>query len=171
MKLRYKIGLLLSGLLGIFFWGWFHGRQSVVPATPASLPANDKEQITVDPRTHKLTILTAKGVQTLFLPDRATTIDITKAGNAVVHDKQYGLEMNPFIGGAYGLHHGVVAIGTDVAYFHRLDLGVALGLPSPFSFSTTSVLALVSYDVWRDTRLSVGIDQHKSPYIGVTVRL
>ena len=124
MRLRYRILLFVSVLLGIFLWGWVHGRQSVIPTKLSGLPASDKERITVDPATHKLTIQTAQGIQTLFLPDRVTTIDVTKAGGVSITDKPWGLEHAPFVGGTYGLHAGRVALGCDVAYFHKLDLGV-----------------------------------------------
>lgn len=171
MRLRYRFGLLFAGVLAVFLWGWMRGRQSVVPAKPASLVAQDSERLTVNPEKHTLTVLTSKGQQTLFLPNRATTIEITKAGAAVVHDKQIGFEESPFIGGMYGIKAGRIAAGVDVFYIHRVDLGVAVGLPYPFASSSTSVMAVASYNVWRDTRISVGVDQHKDPYVGITVRL
>jgi hypothetical protein len=177
VRLRYKLALVGAVLLAVFVWvsGYRQGHKS--PATSGLnaslvLPKNDTEQITVDPGTHRITILTPSGTKTETLPDRPSTFDIHKDGTVTINSKQLGFETKPFIG--LGLGEGVrVYAGADLAYFKRLDLGLGMSSQRLSIGDLTDIRGLVkvSYNVYSNTSVNLGYDTSKTLHCFVSVRL
>jgi hypothetical protein len=159
IRLRYKLGLLAT----IVLWAFLQGRSCAKPKpkSPAVLPANDTEQITVDPSRHIISILTPAGRRTETLPDRPSTIDVRKDGTVKVTSSQMGLERHWFVG-VVGADHARVGVGVDGLYFKRLDLGVGiagqLGSYDPVGF------AKLTYSVKGN--LQLGLVYQNNQYIG-----
>jgi hypothetical protein len=164
MRLRIKIGLVLA-VLGITFGLGRCGRTAAngpKSAIPAVLPANDSEQITVDPSTHQLIILRPNGKRIVeTLPDRPSTIDILKNGTVNVTSKQLGFEYHLFMG-LIGSDHVRLGIGMDAFYWKKLDLGIGvadqIGMYPPVAF------AKVTYNIKGN--LQAGLVYQSNQYIG-----
>jgi hypothetical protein len=176
VRLRAKIGLVVIVLGSVFLWGrCSRPATPQPPKLPAALLANDAEQIRVDPSTHRITITTPAGARTLTLPDRSTTIDVRKGGQVNVTSPQLGLEARPFVGLGYG--QGVrVYLGADLLYWKVLDLGLGVALPSMtdksgWNFNDVRGFVGVSYNIWSNSRIGVGIDQQKAVHVVLSVRI
>lgn len=166
MKLRYKFGIIASGLLIAFLYGRCAKPKS---ANPGVLPKDDTEQITVNPETHKL-IITRPGQKSITetLPDRTSTFDVKQNGTVKISSKQFGFEEHPFIG--YSVADiGRFMAGSDMVYYKRLDLGLGLGFQK--DLGSFVGLAKISYNAWSNISFGVSIDNQK--HIGgiLTVRL
>lgn len=168
IRLRYKILGIVGILLSVFLWGRCGRNRDTVHKTPVALPPNETERITVDPSGHRLTITTPVGTRTLALPDRASTIDVSKDGSARVTAQQLGFERRLF-GGIHASDKFRVAAGVDMWYFKRLDLGV--GLAGELGPHLPIAFAQVSYNVWSNCR--IGLAYGSNRFIGgtLTVRL
>jgi hypothetical protein len=177
VRLRYKLALVGAVLLAVLVWvsGYRHGHQAGATSGPNAspiLPKNDTEQITVDPGTHRITILTPSGPKTETLPDRPSTFDIHKDGTVTISSKQLGFETKPFIG--IGLGEGVrVYAGADLGYFKRLDLGLGFASPRLSKGDLTDIRGLfkVSYNVYSNTSINLGYDTSKTVHVFLSVRL
>jgi|SRR6185295_16089915 len=172
MKIKH-IGLMLLIVLslGLFYWWRTHKqRQQDLNILSTVLPKDDKEKIIIDPSNHRIDIITADGIKRETLPGmRPSSIEIKKDGSVVVTSPQWGFEHGVFVGGGFsndGLRFG---IGVDVFYYKLLDLGVsATDLTKDLEKPRISLC--LSYTVWHETRISLGIDDHNSPNLFVTQR-
>ena len=168
MNLRYKIGAVVAILGGMFLWGRC-SKLSRPPKPSVALPANDAEQIRVDPSSHKLVISRpGKPDQTLTLPDRTSVIDIHKDDSVSVTSPQMGLEHHLFVGALLS-DHVRLGVGGDFWYFKRLDIGVGvagqMGSYAPIAF------AKVTYNIKGNVQLGLVYGSNK--YVGgiLAVRL
>lgn len=172
MKLRYKIGIVISVLAAVFLWGRC-GRTPVRnPQQPTVLPVNDRETITVDPIHHRIEVLTASGLKTETLPDRKSTVEVRKDGQIKIVAPQTGFETRPFVGLGFG--NGFRGyIGADLWYFKKLDLGLGAVTPklSNPELTDTRLGMFASYAVYDNTRLSLGYDTSKTIHVLLSVRL
>lgn len=172
MKLRYKIGLVIAVLGGMFLWGRCN-RPSTdsesdggVPLTV--LPKQDREQIIVNPDKHQLIIVRPEGNETLTLPDRSSTIDIRKDGTVKVNAAQFGFEHHITLGVMFS-NQFRVAIGPDLFFYKKLDLG--LGVADKPGLYTPVVYAKVTYNIWSNTQVGLTIDNNKHVGALLSVRL
>ena len=169
MRLRYKIGGIVIILGSVFLFGRCGGRTTGPKSTlPTVLPPNDIEQISVNPDTHQLVIQTAKGIQTITLPDRTSTIDVLKNGTVKVTSPQMGLEHHIFAGAVLS-DHARIGIGMDAFYYKKLDIG--LGVADQIGSYTPVAFAKVTYNVKGN--MQVGIVYQSNQYVGgiVAVRI
>lgn len=160
MKLRYKLLLILIVLGTMFGLGrcqrlTISGPKSSVPAV---LPANDREQILVDPVHHSLIIVKPEGNQTVTLPDRQSVIDIRKDGSVVVTSKQLGFEHLPFVALTIS-DTARLGLGVDLAYWKRLDLGLGIACSTNYR---PVLFAKVSYTVWDNVSAGLTYDSGRN---------
>jgi hypothetical protein len=159
MKFRFKIGIAVIVLGVVFLWG----KCSKIKPPQIVLPPNVTEEVTVNPGNHTLTVTTTTGSHTVILPDHVSVIDLGTDGKLTVKSPQYGLEMKPFLGWGYE-GGGAVILGADLAYFKKLDLGVAA-----YGWTGRAKPAVsLSYTVWSNTRLTA--TYNGAPGLFVTVR-
>jgi len=166
MKLRYKLGIIVTALLAAFLYG-----RCAKPKTtgPGILPKDDKEQIIVDPDHNSLIIRRPmKPDQHLTLPDRPSTFDIKNDGTVKVTSAQMGWEEHPFIGGMISDQFRFAA-GSDLFFYKKLDLGLGIGI-NRFGGSFVG-LAKVSYNVWSNTQISMTYDTGKHIGAMLSVRI
>lgn len=180
---RYTMiaGLLGLTLLGLYLFIRMHLRRAITGtmtgsagARQVALPTNDTERIIVDPRKHTLTVvkenLTPGGkpsVTTTTLPDRQSTVDIHKDGSVAVTAPQLGIELRPFLGVGYS-DDARLAIGADVLYWKRLDLG--LGVQPNFHMADARGFLSLSYNLVDNLRITATIDHKKTPGIFLSAR-
>ena len=173
MKLRYKIGLVVTVLGAVFLLGRC-SRRGVSPTmrgpknAPSVLPSNDTEQIRVDPGTHKLVIVTKRGTQTLTLPDRQSTIDVLKSGQVKITAPQTGFEHHLFVAGVIA-DYARIGGGMDLWYFKRLDVGI--GMADRLGPYLPALFAKATYNVKGN--LQLGLVYQSNKYIGgvIAVRI
>jgi len=168
MRLRYKIGLVVAVLGAVFCLGRCQRSSAGRPSAPAVLPPQDLEQIRVNPDTHQLIIQTAKGIQTVTLPDRTSTIDVLKNGMVKVTSPQMGLEHHMFAGAVLS-DHARIGVGMDAFYWKKLDLG--LGIADQIGSYTPVAFAKATYNIKGN--LQVGLVYQSNKYVGgiVAVRI
>lgn len=134
------------------------GPSGVIP--PHVLPQNDRQQIIVDPRRHVLTIVTEKGTQNTYLPDRPTVIDLRKNGDVVVKSPQYGLQVRPYVGLSFS-DDARGALGLDLFYWKRLNVGAGMALR--FDGRDGRLYLAVSYNVASNLFACVTFDHKQTP--------
>lgn len=165
MRLRYKIGLVVSILGAVFLLGRCSRPTSTRPPKPPTvLPPADSEQILVNPARHQLTIVTGTGTRTMTLPDRESVIDVLKDGGVKITSPQYGWERHMFVG-VVGADHFRIGAGMDGLYWKRLDLGI--GIADQVGEYTPVVFAKLTYNIKGN--LQVGIAYQTNRYVGGTL--
>lgn len=171
MKIRLIGALSAFAVLLGALWFRQEKKQTVQDAVISSLtlPSQDNEKIVVDPNTHKIQITTSKGTTTEFLPDRPSEIEVRKDGNVVVTAKQLGVEHEPFAGVGFGNTDLRFFVGVDLLYYRRVDVGVFVSDRTNLLTSVRIGLDL-SYMVWHDVRLSVGVDNAGTPNVLISER-
>ncbi len=169
MRKYLAIGLGLI-LFALFFYVKGCVRANPGLPSPAILKPGDKEEILVDPTRHTITIVTPHGVTQTTLPDKPSTITLRDNGDVKVSAPQIGFQHRPFIGLGFANKWRFIG-GCDLFYFKKLDFGPGLSFEPNQPFDTMRLNALLSYNVWSNTRVGVGID-HLGQFSGfVSVRL
>jgi hypothetical protein len=130
----------------------------------------EEEAIIIDPVRGSIKIVKPGSVRTLDLPDRPTRVSILKNGSVKVVAPQYGTELRPFLVGAYDLNGGKLGIGSDFYYYKRFDLGGGL-LVNPSQVKDTTIFVGISYFVYSNTSVTLGINNQLRPMVGIKVRL
>ncbi len=186
IKLNLKkyaiLGLIL--LLGLFGFKACRKLQKKQDSDTKStvLAPDQKEKIVVDPTKHTITITTKKSdgttsTQTTFLPDRPTSITEDNNGKLTVVDHKFGTEVRPYLGVGGSLDGTArVHVGTDLWYFHKLDLGTGLDFNAGVfkqvsDFHDTRLSINASYNIYSNTSLAVSVDNRKFVGLFVKVRL
>lgn len=158
-------------ILCVLVLGFFrHKHDSKVDKATASqvLPPNAVEKLIVNSRSHTIKVVTSKGTETKYTGDSPASIVVNKNGSAEVTTRSFGTETEPFIGLSYGDKMRLV-FGASLFYYHNWDLNVAL-TPSVSGDFTIRGLASVSYNVYDNTSLFVGLDSSRSPVGGLMLR-
>ena len=114
------------------------------------------EKIVFNPSNHKLDIIQPGHIQELFLPDRPSSIEIDNDGKAVVTSRQHGTELKPFVGFQYS-NAGRLAVGVDLLYYKKLDLGLG-GAAQVGTSHAPVVFGKISYTVWSNTQVGITYD-------------
>lgn len=133
------------------------------------LPADDQVKVIVDTAHHTLTTVTRRadgGTETraTFLPGTGASIDLRKNGSVVVTAPKWGTEINPFMGCAFGSDIRLrAALGLNGLYVQRWELGGGLLLSN--DIHDTRLFVHVSYNTYKNTFVSVGIDNRKTAHI------
>ena len=167
LKLRYKIGIVLAVLGGMFLLGRCSHKKAPSAAS-AILPSGDIEQIRVNPETHQITIQTPTGTHTVALPDRTSTIDVLKDGQVKVTSPQFGFERHLFLG--YTISDaGRFGVGMDGYYWKKLDVG--LGVADQFGGHTPIVFAKLTYNIKGSLQLGVTYGSNQTIGGMLSVRL
>lgn len=170
MRNKIIVGVLLTGALFLYYrYGMRHARMEDAKTGATVLAPDDNEKIVVDPDKHTISITTQKGTTTEFLPSRPSSIELKKGGDVIVTARQYGIETVFFAGGGVSNDGLRVAIGTDLWYFKRLDIGTFVS-DSTKDLTKLRIGVNLSYSVWHDTRLTLGLDNTGTPELLITER-
>ena len=166
---RYLIvfGLLVMGA----GWLYMRGCDKRVDTNTSSttLSPNVAEKLIVNPANHTLTIVKSSGgSQTIFLPDRPSSIEVGKDNKVQVTVRAYGTEAAPFIGFAYS-DQARLALGVSGLYYKRLDLGAAL-FPSVSGRFSVRAGVMVSYNLYSNSSLFLGVTNTLNPIGGLSLK-
>ena len=168
-KREFFLGLTLSGFIAFFFGRGCQKKHD--QATSSTILSPDiREKIVIDPRRHTVVIVTREGTRATVLPDRPSSIEVLNSGRTRINSPQWGVELDPFLGAAFSLHGGLLGAGLDVFYWKRADVGLGF-MTNPSDFRDTGAFAAVSYRIYSNTSLALGIDNHSTPLFVVKVRL
>lgn len=163
--------LLILGYL----WRRKHDAKVDAQVVSVSLLKEDKAKYVIDETRHQLIEIThtnADGAvqqRTVYLPPHAS-IEVRKDGTFAVTARQWGSEVSPFLGvGVDSEEHGRAVIGVNLFYIQRWELGAGLAIRvrSPLD---ARVFISGSYNIWSNTSLFVGVDNHKAVAIGVALK-
>jgi hypothetical protein len=163
-------GLVAISIVGAGLW-FLRGcnrKEDTKIAAPVLAPT-DNAKVVIDPKHHRITTITRTGpVKETYLPPHVTSVTIDKSGKVTVHARAWGTEASPFIGFGYSDRTRLV-VGVGLLYWHNWEgnLAVAPTISGPFSIR---LAALVSYNVYSNTSLYVGVDHTKSPIGGVAFK-
>ena len=168
---------ILTGLL-VYGWRARHkaDRRADEQISSQSLPLQDSGKVIVDEQRHTITTVVAHSGRpgsnassqpirrTVYLPPHAA-VEIKKDGSIKVDARTWGTEVSPWLGFAYS-DRARVALGLDLLYWHRWELGPFVGftISGPFS---ARIGAKVSFNVWSNTSLYVGIDNRGTSTGGI----
>lgn len=161
MTKHFKCSLILLliaavSLIGGYQWlkqrlnGGLLGTAFKVPP-PVVLPKADKELVSYNDKTHRLTIVTAD--KTIIEYAKNPTVEIRKNGDVVVARHLLGFETESFLGLGYA-SRPTVFVGADIFHFSRLDIHGEIG------FDTSSIRPYIGigYNVWSNTSLNVSLN-------------
>lgn len=169
MKLRFKLILVtvLVTLICILLYRCDSSKTSV----GNTLQPGDKEKIVYNSHTHTITVQTDKGT-TITEYGRNPTVTLRENGDVVVQRHDWGFEHDPYVG--FGLSDVPrVHIGVSLFYYNRWDLNLGLALTTRSEYAINDWVrgcAIVSYNVWSNTNLFVGVDNKMSPTGGFFLR-
>jgi hypothetical protein len=169
---KLKWAGLASGLLVIISFGFFRSCDKKKDAVDSStiLTPEEEEVVIIDPIRSTIKIVKPGKVRTINLPDRPTRISLLKGDGIKVTAPQFGTELRPFLIGAYDLNGGKLGIGSDFYYYKRFDLGGGI-LVDPSRVQDSTLFVGVSYFVYSNTSVTLGINNQVRPMIGIKVRL
>jgi len=142
--------------------------------TSTVLTPDQKEKIVVDPTKHTITITTknADGTDhttTTYLPDRPTSITEGNNGKLTIVDHKFGAELRPYMGIGGSLDGTPrVHIGSDVFYYHKLDLGLGID-DNPAHLKDVRGNLNLSYNFYSNTSVAISYDNHK--YAGLFLKV
>jgi hypothetical protein len=166
-----KRGLIYGLILSCLGALWFlrrHDANKDQTITSQTLAPHEQEKIVLDPVRHTVTTVTRTGpVKQTFLPPHPVSVSIDDKGVVTVTSRAYGTELSPFVGLAYS-DTARLALGVDLLYWHRWEVGPALLLRVSGGPSTVRVAVKVSYNVWSNTSLFVGVDNRGTPTGGIS---
>lgn len=170
MKTRFFLGFSLLGLIILYFYSCGRDKKLDLDTASAVLPPGVVKKIIINPQARTLAVVTPfKPGETLFLPDRPSTITLDKYGELFITVKQHGTEMSPFIGIGVA-ERPRIYLGMYGFYYKRVDVGLFLSFHSE-SFRVTRGGFNIAYLVRKDMSVTVGLDNHKAPNVGITIKL
>lgn len=183
--MRLKGALYVAAIAVLLVLGYFWRRKLDAKADSQvvshALPKEDKAKYIVDENRHELIEIEhtpapsgaetqGSVVRTTYLPPRAS-IEIRKDGTVVVTARQFGTECVPFIGAVVDSEiHGRAIVGVNLLYWHRWELGVGPSMGVLGLRPDLRVFGAVAYNVWSNTSVFVGIDNHKAAYVGAAIK-
>lgn len=168
-KLRGALYVAAFSVLLIFGYKWRHKHDATVDAaiTSTVLPQEDKAKYIIDEKKHTISTVerdTSTGrvlLRTTYLAPKAA-IEIRKDGTVKVTQRVWGTEFSPFIGiGIDSGPHGRAALGINGFYVDRWEAGGGLSL-NILQAKDVRAFVHVSYNVYSNCILSIGVDNHKS---------
>lgn len=170
MTLRTKLltaGLVILGT--VYAWDKLREKDKLaVDAICAPvLQPNEKAKVIIDTKHKTIETVTDKGTKTTYLGDHSS-VTLDKQGNLTVVSRTWGTEVAPFIGLSYGDKMRLAA-GAGLLYFHKWDLNVGLAA-AVSGGGGIKAFAAVSYNVYNNSHLFVGVDNKLNPIGGFAVR-
>ncbi len=126
-------------------------------------------------KTKKKLSLTKKGTASVWCGKRKlrlapqASIEIRKDGTVRITSRTYGSEISPFIGlGIDAQARGRGALGVNLFYWQRYEFGGGLTVGAGAS-APIRAFVHASYNVWNNTHMSAGVDNHKTPFAMLSV--
>ena len=166
-NIKYLFAVLFASIAGFFYLRGCDQAVDNAVDSPVLRPGII-EKLIINPYTRKLTIITPEKEETLFLPDRPSSIEIDEEGNTEVTSKQFGTELRPYIGVTMSDKFRLTA-GLDLLYWKRWDLG--LGVAGQVGNHAPVVFLNPSYNVWGNVQLGLVFDNKQNVGLSLTVRL
>jgi len=181
--MSYRKAAYASFLAGLLILGWrsLHkvNRHTDEQISSQTSPPTDNAKIIVDEQRHTITTVVAnpgrpgsKGNsqpvgRTIYLPPHAS-VEVGKDGSIKVNARTWGTEVSPWLGFAYS-DRARLTLGLDLLYWHRWEVGPFIGFAISGPFSVRAG-ARVSFNVWSNTSLYVGVDNRGTPTGGISFK-
>jgi len=168
-KLRGALYVAIIAVLLILGYKWRHKHDAAIDTKVTSqvLPKEDKAKYIIDQKRHRITEIKVADnghgttERTSYLPDKAS-VEILKDGTVKVTSRSWGTEVSPFVGLGVGSDIRVKAsLGINGFYFQRWEAGggLSVNLSQP---KDVRAFLHVSYNVYSNCILSIGVDNHKA---------
>lgn len=176
MKRGLIYGAIIAGLFVLY--GILRHRDAKIDAIIAAptLGPDDRLKYVIDPRTHTITTVTRdqgngeRVTRTFLNPHGPVAITEKNGGAVILTQRTYGTIHEPNIGAAIGVDlKPRVAVGVNLVYAQRWELGGGLML-TPSEIKDVRAYGAVSYNVYSNCLLSVGLDNHKTIQFVVGLR-
>lgn len=167
------IAIIVASVIALGGWLFLRHRNQIqdVTTSQTALQPGEESAVIVEPSRRRIIIVRPNGAtHTITLPDRPSRIALMKNDGIKVTAPQWGTEIRPFLVGAWDLRGGKLGIGIDGFYWKRLDVGGGF-LMNPSYVQDTSLFVGVSMFVYSNTSITLGIDNHAQPLIGIKVRI
>lgn len=163
---RRVVIMIVTSLIASGLWYWNQRQDQAIHST--TLAPDVREKIIVDPQKKKLTVITKERTDTLFLPNRATAIEIPHHGPVRITRRTWGFELAPF-GTVVFTDTLRAGVGADVFYWNKLSLGFG-GATNVKNFFDGRVFAHLSYNVYSNSSLGVVVDNSKKVGLALSFR-
>ena len=166
---RYLIIAGLCSMVSVWLYMRGHDKRVDVNTSSTTLGPNVAEKLIINPANHTLVMVPSSGhTQTVFLPDRPSSIEVGKDGKVKVSVRAFGTEVVPFIGFAYS-DQARLALGVSGLYWHKWEVGISAypSVSGKFSFRLGPVC---SYNIYDNTSLFLGITTTLSPIGGISLK-
>lgn len=151
-----------------FWYVRVHTRKVSGQISSQTLAPDVQEKLIISQALHSIISIKRTGgdvkTSTSYLPRRAA-IEIGEDGNVKVIAPQWGTELAPQFGLAYS-DKARLSLGVGVFYWRNMELVPFLGVG--LSKFDARLGVAVSYNVWSNTHLFVGIQTDKTPVGGVS---
>jgi len=170
MKERLKKYAVLAGIVLVALFAFLKFRscdkKKDTKTSSEGLNPGVVQKVIINPVKHTVTIVTPTKTETLFLPDRPSSIEINKEGETRLTSPQWGTELRPYAGLGFS-EHPRLYLGVDWFYFKRFDTGVFLSEDK--SLMCRAGLSF-SYTVYDNLRATFGYGGNAVHFI-LSVRL
>jgi hypothetical protein len=148
--------ILLIGIGGFLLFK--HDKKVDNNITSTVLPKNDAAKVVINEIKHTISVTTASGTKTTYLPPKAA-IEVGKNGIVTVVDRVWGWQLAPYAG--IGYSNGLrIHTGIDFFYFHRFDVGVGL-LSDGKNLNSTAADLNLSYNFYSNTSMALSYSSSK----------
>lgn len=152
------IGVSIAILLSVFLW-IKHRVERVIqlPSIPnhTGLAYDEKELVTFNEKTHRVTIETSSNVSKMYA--RNPTVRIKKDGRVTVDRHMFGFEARPFIGvGFSDTTRGL--LGFEPFYWGPFDASGLIGLSLDKQYVFARPYLAVGYNCWGNLSVNAGVN-------------
>ncbi len=180
MKLK---GWAYVAIISVLSFLWYvkrvqHDAQTDAQIVSRNLPPNVEKKIIVDTKAHQIVIVEkGKGRhgepivkrRIDYLPPQAA-IEIGKDGSVTVVSRTWGTERWPFVGFAIDTEgSGRANVGLNLFYWRRIDIGAGVSLGMVGARDARAFLSC-GYNLYSNTSLYVGVDNHKAVSVGIALK-
>lgn len=135
------------------------------------LKPNEKEEVLYNSVNHQITIKKDDGTTTTEY-SRNPVVTIEKNGTVDIQRHSLGFEHSPFLG--LSMHDSLrVELGVSWFYYNHWDFNTSLSLTTKDFNDINNIVrgtVSISYNVLSNTNVFVGIDNTKTPVVGVFLR-
>lgn len=176
-----KRGFLYVAIIAVLLVLWYvkrfqHDARIDANTVAETLAPDAKAKYVINEKTHELIEIehgegpTDKEIVRRRFLDRHASVEVLQDGSVRITSRSWGTEFAPFVGVAIDSEaHGRGAVGANLFYVKRWELGGGL----TFAFrSPLDIRAFVhgSYNVWSNTSISLGIDNHKAVFVMASLK-
>lgn len=163
MSDHFKHSLKILGLVGTLLFGmflWLKHKVDKAIQLPSitshiGLAKDERELITFNEKTHRLTVETSSGTNKLYA--RNPTVRVKKDGRIVIDRHLFGFEARPFVGVGYADTTRAL-LGFEPFYWGPFDASISLGVTLDRQYVLAKPYISAGYNCWGNLSINTGVN-------------